>query len=417
VKVEVVAIGTELLLGQIVDTNGAWLGEQLALAGVDSHFRQIVGDNHTRIVEALRAALERSDGVIICGGLGPTQDDLTREALAEVLGVPLRRDPALIARIEEMFASRGRAMAENNLRQADVPEGATVIPQTLGTAPGLLCPTGSRVLYAVPGVPYEMQDMFTRGILPDLRDRMAARGEVGVIASRVLRVWGTSESRLAELLAPRLAALDAEGSQTTLAFLASGIEGLKVRITTKAPDLASAAASLAAEEAEVSALVGPDLFGVDGETMESAVGRLLVERGWDLALAESLTGGLVASRIVDVPGASAWFRGCVVSYASEVKWDLLHVPEGPVVGQGAARAMAEGARRALGADVGLALTGVAGPGEQEGQPVGTVFVGVVLPGQPAEAVDLRVPGDRARVRQYATISALDLLRRRLAALR
>ena len=209
-RIEIVAVGTELLLGQIADTNSQWLGEHLASAGVSSHFHQAVGDNHDRIVLAFRTALARSDGIIVCGGLGPTHDDITREAIAEVMNVGLRRDPGVVEAMRAMFSSRGREMPESNLRQADVPEGATVIPQTKGTAPGLICPVGHKVVYAVPGVPYEMADMFERGILPDLRHRMEERGELaGVIASRVIRTWGMSESGLAETLSGHIAGLDA----------------------------------------------------------------------------------------------------------------------------------------------------------------------------------------------------------------
>jgi nicotinamide-nucleotide amidase len=413
-RIEIVAVGTELLLGQIADTNSAWLGEQLALGGIDSHFHQAVGDNQERIVLALRAALARSDGVVVCGGLGPTHDDITRDAIAEVMNVRLVRDPDIVKLIGEMFSSRGRAMPESNGRQADVPEKATAIPQVMGTAPGLICPVGHKVVYALPGVPYEMYEMFSRAVLPDLHRRMADQGEeVSVIVSRVVRTWGNSESGLAEVLAPRIAALDSAGGNPTIAFLASGMEGIKVRITAKAADTASAEALLRAEEKEVTALVGEAVFGFDDDTMESVVAAQLKARGLTLGLAESLTGGLVASRLVSVPGASDWFRGSVVSYASEVKYDVLGVPAGPVVTAEAARAMADGARKVLGADIGLALTGVAGPDEQEGQVPGTVIVGLSRVGSETESVEAHLPGDRERVRQYATISALDLLRRRL----
>jgi nicotinamide-nucleotide amidase len=415
VRVEVVAVGTELLLGQIADTNAAWLGEQLAAAGVDSHFHQAVGDNLGRIVLALRTALARSDGVIMCGGLGPTHDDITREGIAAVMNVPLERDETVLAAIAAVFGARGRTMVDSNARQADVPTGASVIPQTMGTAPGLICPVGNKVVYALPGVPYEMADMFTRGVLPDLRRRQAESGESGVITSRVVRTWGTTESALGEMLAPRIAALDTAGAPVTLALLASGIEGIKVRITAKAPDLDAAGALLDAEEKEVRAIVGDIAFGVDAEAMEHAVAKVLVRRGLSLAVAESLTGGLVGSRLVNVVGASDWFRGGVVAYASEVKFSVLGVPEGPVVSVVAAAAMAEGVRRVLGADVGLGLTGVAGPDEQDGRPPGTVVVGVAMPGEAGEAIEVRLPGDRDRVRQYATITALDVLRRRLLA--
>jgi len=418
VRVEIVAVGTELLLGQIADTNSAWLGDHLAAAGVASHIHQAVGDNHDRIVLALRTALARSDAVIMCGGLGPTHDDITRDAIAEVMNVPLERDAASVERMRTVFSSRGREMPDTNLRQADVPVGATVIPQTKGTAPGLICPVGHKVVYAVPGVPYEMSDMFTRGILPDLERRMAEVGErSGVIASRVVRTWGMTESALAEVLQGRIDELGADPGGPTIAFLASGIEGIKVRVTVRGADADDVAARLDAEEAVVRRILddagGDVVFGVDDEAIEDAVAAAVLGRGLTLGLAESLTGGLAASRLVNVVGASAWFRGSVVSYASDVKFDLLGVAEGPVVSAAAAEAMADGARRVLGADVGLAITGVAGPDPQDGQDPGTVFVGLALPGTATESVAMRLPGDRDRVRQYATISALDLLRRRL----
>jgi len=414
-RVEVVAVGTELLLGQVVDTNSAFIGEQLALAGIDCNFQTRVGDNIARIAEVLREALERNEAVIICGGLGPTQDDITREAISRVMNVALRRDQVVLEVIKKRFVPRGssRTMPVNNERQADVPEGATVIPQTLGTAPGLICPVRDKVMYALPGVPYEMHDMMERSVLPDLRRRSA---ETTVIRSRTLRTWGYSESGLAERVAGRVEALEGGGlGVPTIAFLASGIEGIKVRLTVKASDEATAYEALAAEEARLRALLGDAVFGADEETMEVAVGRLLRDRGLTLAVAESLTGGLLSSRLVAVPGASEWFRGAVVAYDSSVKRSVLGIPDGPVVSIEAAAAMAEGARRVLGSDVGLATTGVAGPTEQEGRPVGTLVVGLALPGSDPEAVESRLPGDRERVRQLATISALNSLRRRLGA--
>jgi nicotinamide-nucleotide amidase len=415
-KVEVVAVGTELLLGQIVDTNSSWMGEQLALSGLDSHFQTKVGDNLGRIVSCLRIALDRSDAVIVCGGLGPTQDDITREAIAEVMGVELERHDDIVERIRAMFGSRGREMAENNLRQADVPRGASVIVQTMGTAPGLICPvatpSGEKVVYAVPGVPYEMHDMLQRAVLPDLRQRS---GQTSTIRSRTLRTWGLAESTLAERLQPRIDELDRTGA-ATIAFLASGIEGIKVRITAKGADEDEAVARLDEEEAAVREILGDLVFGVDEVNMEQAVAELLIEQRLTLGLAESMTGGMVGSRVSNAIGASAFFRGSIVSYDSEVKFDLLDVPEGPVVCAEAAEAMAVGARKVLDADVGLSVTGVAGPAEQEGQPVGTVFFGIAI-GDEVESVQTRLPGDRDRIRQFGTISLLNLLRLKLLARR
>ena len=411
-RCEVVAVGTELLLGQVVDSNSAWIGEKLAEAGIDSHFQVKVGDNLERIVLALRTALARSDAVICCGGLGPTQDDITRDAVARVMDVPLERDPAMVAVIEAIFSGRGRPCPPSNARQADRPVGASFIHQTLGTAPGLLCPVGRKVLYAVPGVPHEMKDMVERAVLTDLRTRS---GQPATIRSRTLRTWGLAESTLADRLGPRLQQLDAETGGPTIAFLASGIEGLKVRVTVKAPTEEEAVAALDAEEQVLRSILGEVVFGVDDETMEHVIGVLLGQRKWTLATAESMTGGLVSSRIVDTPEASTWFTGGVVTYASEVKFNVLGVREGPVVTEESAVQMAEGVRRLLGTDVGLSVTGVAGPDRQEDQPVGTAWLGVAMP-TGSEAVHVRLPGDRLRIRQLAAISVLDLLRRRLLAI-
>ena len=412
-RCEIIAVGTELLLGQIVDTNSSWMGERLALAGIDSHFQTKVGDNRERMVSALRLALDRSDAVILCGGLGPTQDDITRDAIAEVMGVELVRDESVAERLGAYFEARGREMPRSNLRQADVPAGARLIPQMPGTAPGLVCPIGGgrdgKVVYAVPGVPYEMRIMLEGTVLPDLKRRA---GVSAVIRSRTLRTWGTSEARLGELVADRIDALDRSG-RATIAFLASGIEGLKVRVTAKAEDEQAVGRVLDEEEARLREILGDLVFGTDDETMEKAVVGMLGERGLSLAVAESVTGGMVAMRITAVPGASAVFRGGVVAYAGEVKHEVLGVPPGPVVSREAARAMAAGAARHLGADVGLATTGVAGPERQEGRDVGTVFLGLHREGE-SEAHEVRLPGDRERIRQYAVIALLNLLRLRLA---
>ena len=411
-RCDVVAIGTELLLGQIVDTNSSYIGEQLAASGIDSLLQVKVGDNLGRMESVLRSTLADADAVIVCGGLGPTHDDVTREAIAAVMGVGLHHDEQVADVIRALFASRNRVMAENNLRQAQVPDGATIIPQTRGTAPGLICPVTvdgvAKVIYAVPGVPHEMKDMLARAVLPDL---LLRNGEASVIVSRTLRTWGESESGLNERLDPVIDDLEAAGTPT-LAFLASGWEGIKVRLTAKAATHEAAAALLDPVEARIRGILGGQVFGVDDDTMESVVLQLLRERGWSLGLAESVTGGLVAGRITNVPGASEVFVGSIVSYASEVKFDLLGVDRGPVVSESAAAQMAEGARRVLHADVALALTGVAGPTEQDGMPVGTLCVGIALPDRTLTRT-LRLPGQRDQMRQMSVINALDLLRREL----
>ncbi len=422
-KVEVVAIGTELLLGQIVDTNSSWMGEQLALAGLDSHYQTKVGDNAARMREVLVQALDRSDAVICCGGLGPTQDDITREVIAELMEVELLPDEAVADRIRGMFASRGRAMSENNLRQALVPVGASTIPQQPGTAPGLICPitrhpvTGAevdKIVYAVPGVPYEMKIMVAETIVPDLIERS---GEKAVIRSRVLRTWGVAESALAEMLSDRIEELDAAGNPT-LAFLASGVEGIKVRITAKAPTDAEAVEVLEREEATLRPILGEIVFGLDDQNMEAVVLDELAARGLTVAVAESLTGGYVAGRLCAAPGATEVFRGGVIAYQVDVKHDLLDVPDGPVVNEETALTMARSVRQRLGADVGLATTGVAGPDELEGKPVGTVCLAVsIAAGEGATPIEIsttvRLPGDRERIRQFSAISLLDLLRKNL----
>ena len=405
-RCNVVAVGTELLLGQIVDTNSSYIGEQLAAAGIASHLQLKVGDNLDRVVEAFRIALKDADAIVVCGGLGPTHDDLTREAIAVVMGVELQHNADVAAVIEDMFARRQRKMAANNLRQALVPIGATVIPQTRGTAPGLMCPVGDKVIYAVPGVPHEMHDMLSRAVLPDLLRRS---GEQSVIVSRVLRTWGEAESALNERLDPVIAELEELGNPT-LAFLASGWEGIKVRLTAKAADSSSAEALLSTWEQRVRDLVDDVVFGVDSDTMESVVLQLLRERGSTLAVAESVTGGLIGGRITNVSGSSSVFRGGVVSYASDVKFDVLGVTPGPVVSESAAIEMARGVRNVLKSSVSLAVTGVAGPEEQDGRPVGTLCIGVVLEDGSEYSTTSVLPGQRDQMRQFSVITALSFLR-------
>lgn len=412
-RCEIIAIGTELLLGQIVDTNSSWMGGQLALAGIDSHYQTKVGDNQARMVECLKLALSRSDAVICCGGLGPTQDDITREAIAEVMGVKLVRHDWIGEHIRAMFEKRGRKMAPSNLRQADVPEGAAPIEQMPGTAPGLVCPIGEKVIYAVPGVPHEMRTMMEGTILPDLKRRA---GVTSVIKSRVLRTWGFSESGLADHLADRIAELDTSG-QATLAFQASGIEGIKVRITTKAESDDDAATALSNEEAVLRELIGDYIFGTDDQTMESVVLDLLRERNQSLAVAEGITGGLLANRLAAVAGSAEVFRGSVLAHQPEVRETLLGLPaDTPFATEDAAKAMATGIRKHLNADIGLAATGVVGPNDEEGHAPGTVFLGAAI-GDETYTAKVMLPGDRRRITQYSVISLLNLLRRRILNIR
>jgi nicotinamide-nucleotide amidase len=415
VRCEIIGVGTELLLGQIVNTNAAWIGQRLADVGWDCHRHAVVGDNTERIAEALTEALGRADAVILTGGLGPTQDDVTREALAAVAGVPLVRQPELETWLRERFARMGvKRMAEMNLRQADVPEGARTIDNPRGTAPGLIVEVGGRAVYAVPGVPREMEGMLERVVLPDLAARA---GEGRAIVSRVLRTAGVGESRLAERLTPLWE--EAGTGQVTLAYLASPGE-VRVRLTAVGATRDEALAEIAPVEAKLRQELGEIVYGTDEETLEAVVGRLLRERGLTLATAESLTGGLLGGRITGQPGASDYYLGGVVAYATDAKASQLGIdPEllaadGPV-SEPVAAAMAAGARTVFGADLGLAATGVAGPTEQSGRPVGTLCLGVA-DASGTVTQTLTAPGDRAQVRLWTASLALDLTRRRLEGL-
>jgi len=411
-RCEVIAVGTELLLGQIVDTNSSYIGEQLALAGIDSHYQTKVGDNADRMRASIELALSRSDAVIMCGGLGPTQDDITRNVIADVMGVELETRPELVDRISAMFSSRGRKMPKNNLLQAQVPVGGEPIAIQPGTAPGLACPVGKgQVIYAVPGVPWEMRAMVDGFVVPDLAERA---GIASVISSRVIRTWGQSESGLAELLGDEIARLDQSG-EATIAFLASGIEGLKVRITVKAATEDEATAALRGEEARVRSIIGDDIvFGFDDDTMESVVVDLCRAQGLKLAVAESLTGGLIGQRITSHAGVSDVFQGSIVSYADSVKADILGLDGIASISDEGARAMAEGAARVLGAQVSVGVTGVAGPDPAGGYDVGTVFMATHLDGE-TETLMVEWPFDRRRIREFTTITVLNQLRKRLLA--
>ncbi|NNN22450.1 MAG: competence/damage-inducible protein A [Acidimicrobiales bacterium] len=425
-KVEVITIGTELLLGQIVDTNAAWLATKLAESGFDCYFRSTVGDNQLRIVQVIREALARNDAVVITGGLGPTQDDISRQAIAEVMNVELVRHDDILELIKTMFASRKREMPESNALQADVPKGATPIVQKLGTAPGLICPVGNRVIYALPGVPHEMKEMFERAVIPDLNERS---GESHVIVSRNLATWGLSESALADMLHTHIEELDAKRASdpgvATLAYQASGKDGIKIRIATKGlKNSDDPIKALEVEENFLKSLIGDHIFSTDGNSMEQVVANLIDGKKLTLSTAESLTGGLLSSRLVNVQGASSWYRGGIVTYQSEVKFAQLGVERGPVISAKTAFEMARGVREKFGSDIGVGITGVAGPSEQEGNPAGTVWISVVIGNDQAQAdvlnvetekiaVSVHLAGGRNQIREMAAMSALDMLRRRL----
>jgi nicotinamide-nucleotide amidase len=386
------------------------MSEHLAAIGVDVLHHQTVGDNLDRIVQAMRLGMSRSDAVLVTGGLGPTQDDITRDALAVLLAVPMVRHREIEELLREKFRAFGSTqMPESNLRQADVPDGVRSITPQRGTAPGLVAdlPGGPR-LYAVPGVPEEMVEMMEGTVLPEL----ASLAGAGVVRSTVLRCAGIGESALAEMVADLFESFE----NPTIAFLASSGE-VKVRITAKARTTDEAEGLIEPVAAEVRRRLGDVVFTSEDESLERAVVRLLSAGGRTLGCAESITGGGVGARITAVPGASEVFLGSAVVYAREAKMRLLGVSadtlDGPgPVSEACAREMAAGARRVFGSDLGLALTGVAGPEPHGGVPPGVIWV--ALEGDEVHhARGVRVPGQRDRIRRWAEQAALDLVRRHL----
>ncbi len=399
--VEVIAVGTELLLGQIVNTNAAVIGAAMAERGLDAHFQQVVGDNLSRISTAIRVGLDRSDAVVITGGIGPTQDDMTREALADVTGQALVFSEEYAGQLREWWARRGREMPESNLRQAYYPEGAVMLPNPRGTAPGLMVEHEGKPIFCVPGVPAEMEHLMATEVLPRLA---TASGSEKVIASVLLRTWGRAESEVAELLDD----LYTGSVNPSLAFLASNSE-IKIRMTAKAETAAEARSLIEPMEMEVRSRLGESIFGTDEETIERVLLRLLSERGQTIGTAESMTGGLVTARLTDLPGSSAVVKGGVVAYQTELKQRLLGLPDVlGVVSEEAAVALATGARALLDVDVALSVTGSAGPDPLE-KPVGTVMIGVATP-EDARAREMRFTGDRDRIRAFGATAALHLAR-------
>lgn len=399
--VEVVAVGTELLLGQIVNSNAAFIGAALAEQGHDAHFQQVVGDNLGRVTGAFRVALDRSDAVIVTGGIGPTQDDLTREALCAVTGREMRFSERYAQALRDWWTSRGREMPESNLRQAEYPDGAEMLDNPRGTAPGLALAHEGKLIFCVPGVPEEMHHLMAAEVLPRLRLHAEADS---TLVSRLLRTWGRSESDVAETLADLYEAT----TNPSVAFLASAGE-IKVRLSAKAETIDEAESMLEPLENEIRRRLGESVFAVDGETIEAVVHRLLADKGWTIGVAESMTGGLLSGRLTDLPGSSANFVGGVVPYASRVKQQLLQIGDvSSVVTDEVALAMATGVRGLLGVDVGVALTGSAGPDPQE-RPPGTIVIAVATP-EDARAREMRMVGDRERVRTYSVTAALHLTR-------
>lgn len=413
-RAELLAVGDELLYGDIVNGNAAFLGRELADVGITVTHSVVVGDQIDVIADAVRSALSRADAVLLTGGLGPTQDDLTREALAVAAGVELRRDDFLESQLRRRFRELRRNVPDMNYRQADLPEGADPLPNENGTAPGLRLQLLGGVAYALPGVPHEMHAMFTGSVLPDLLRRS---GEPAVVVHRVLRTAGMWESAVAQAMAPEVERLAAAGvGNPTIAFLASGGQ-TRVRISARAANRREASALIEPIERFGREALGAGLYGMDDDTLEGVVHRLLLERGETVAVAESLTGGQLAARLTDTAGASDTFRGGVIAYTAELKDALLGtaaVARGAVTEETAVR-MATGVRERLGATWGLATTGVAGPTESEGQPVGTLYLGLAGP-DGTQARHVQLPGDRALVRTLSVVQALDLLRRTLSPL-
>ena len=405
----VVAVGSELLGPGRRDTNGEWLIGRLFDLGIETSWRATTGDDAPRIARVVRAALDDAGVVLLTGGLGPTEDDRTREAVALALDAPLTRDPAMADRIAALFASRGRVAGPRQARQADRPYGMAWIDNPLGSAPGLLLERDSGLLAALPGIPAEMRAMFDASVAP----RLAARSR-GVLARTTLRIAGRPESFVDDLVRDLYGS---EGTETTILASSGSVE---LVLTARGADVAEARARCGALAGAMRARLGIDVYGVDDESLALVVSRLLVARGATVALAESCTGGLLGAALTDVPGASAWFRGGLLCYANDLKTSLAGVPDELLRAHGAvsepvARALAAGARRVCSADFGLGVTGVAGPeGGTADKPVGTVHVALADAGD-GRALRLDWPGDRALIRRRAVTVALDLLRRRLLA--
>jgi nicotinamide-nucleotide amidase len=405
---EIIAVGSELLTPQRVDTNSLFLTDQLNGLGVEVVTKSVIGDDLNRLADAVHRGISRSQIVVLCGGLGPTEDDLTRDAVAAAVDRRLIYHPEIAEQLEQRFAQMKRKMSEVNKRQAFIIEGAEILPNDRGTAPGQWIEESGSYLMLLPGPPHEMKAMFTRQCLPRLA-RVVPRQ---VIQTLVLRVAGMPESDLDQLISPVYKKY--ENPVTTILAAAGDIQiHLRARCATEAE-----AMTLLAEVAgPIDLLLGDRIYSRDGQSLEAVVGELLHKRGATLAVAESCTGGLLGERITAVPGSSDYFLGGLITYANRMKVDWLGVPEKVIeecgaVSKEAAEAMAQGARRRSGATYALSITGVAGPdGGTEKSPVGTVYVGLADP-TGCSVTHRQFIGDRARIRQFSTQLALDLLRRK-----
>ncbi len=413
-KAEIVSVGTEILLGEIVDTNASWLAARLPALGVDLYFKSVVGDNVDRIVDTLERALERSDLVIMTGGLGPTDDDLTRESIAAALGEELYIDEDMSRALEAFFKSRGLNYPERNRKQAGLIPSASAILNPRGTAPGwwvekIHPEKGDRYIVAMPGVPHEMYRMWENEVEPRL---IELAGE-GVLVTRVLKTVGMGESTLDELIAP----LSKDNTNPSIGVYAKQ-DGVYVRIAAKAPSREAARELIAPVEEEARKVLGAIVWGVDDESLEGAIGAMLRERGLKLATMESCTGGLLASTITDVEGSSDYFLGGYVSYATEMKVGLgvseELIEQHGVISSEVACDMAHRARESLGADFGIGVTGIVGNEPVEGKPPGTVHI-AVFDGNRCEPLSYTINLGRAANKRRAVTSALFLLRRTLLA--
>lgn len=402
-KAEIISVGTELLLGQITDTNASWLAQQLPPLGIDNYWVSAAGDNLGRLSEVIGRAFARSDLVIISGGLGPTEDDLTREAICAVLGEEMVVIPELERDLRAFFARRGVAMPERNVKQATLIPSAQALANPIGTAPGWWVERNGHVAVAMPGVPVEMQRMWQNEIVPRLCPRLGS----GVIHSRTLKVIGLGESTVGEMIAALL-----DSPNPTLATYAKN-DGIHVRVTAKARDTAEALALIATPEARVRELLGEAIYGVDDETLEGAAAELLRARGLTVATLEGFTAGLLAAALAGAPGSEDFFKGggIVASAAAAAAWGLPDAGQRMPVGSEASRALASAARERLGAEVGVGLTGEVGLNEK-GQPWGVYHVAVDNQGTVlGETSQWRTtPAD---VRRRAVLYGLALLRRSL----
>jgi nicotinamide-nucleotide amidase len=408
-RAEIVCVGTELLLGQILNTDARYIARRLNEHGLDVLFESTVGDNATRLADVFRRALDRSDLVVVSGGLGPTDDDLTKETLAEVAGRPLQMDQAALASLERFFADRGRRMTDNNRKQALVPTGGLAIANPNGTAPGIMLEHQGKLVFLLPGPPHELEPMVDDFVMPEL----ARRGFRQVIHSRVLRFAGIGESDLETRVKDILLV---QGNPTVAPLVDA--DGVTLRITAKADDRPQAEALIAPVEAALRARVGEFVYGIDEEDLADAVGRELKRHGATLAVAESCTGGLLGGRLTAIPGSSEYFLGGIISYANDVKHQLLGVPAAVLRDRGAvsretAAAMAGGIRRSLGSTYSIAITGLAGPGGGSAtKPVGLVYIAYAGPNG-TEVDEHRIQGNRARVRARTASLALAGIWRRL----